>query len=92
MIDQDMVTITAALMKHRTQEVREQAALLMGSFATHSRASPHMISYTFKNLNEILEDKEQSVRNAAAVVFKKLSLTPSGRECIRDSNSAVNMI
>ena len=58
MIDQDMVTITAALMKHRNQEVREQAALLMGSFATHSRASPHMISYTFKNLNEILEDKE----------------------------------
>jgi hypothetical protein len=53
-----MVTITAALMKHRNQEVREQAALLMGSFATHSRASPHMISYTFKNLNEILEDKE----------------------------------
>jgi hypothetical protein len=30
MIDQDLIAITSALLKHRDPEVREQAALLIG--------------------------------------------------------------
>lgn len=69
MIDQDLIAITSALLKHRDPEVREQAALLIGQFAPMNRACSHLIEYTFKNLNEILEDSDQSVRNAAAMVF-----------------------
>jgi len=92
MIDSDLIAITSALMKHRNEEVREQAALLIGSFSTHKRACPHLLEYTFKNLNEILEDPDQNVRNAAARVFHKLSVTSSGCECIRDTDSANQMI
>ena len=38
MIDNDLIAITNALMRHRNNEVREQSALLIGSFATHNRA------------------------------------------------------
>lgn len=92
MIDSDLIAITSALMKHRNWEVREQAALLIGSFATHNRACPHLMEYTFANLKEILEDPDQNVRNAAAYVFQKLSVTASGCECIRDTESAAQMI
>lgn len=69
MIENDLIAITSALMRHRDKEVREQAALLIGSFATHDRSSQHLLEYSFKNLKDILEDPEQSVRNAAAWVF-----------------------
>lgn len=46
------------------------------------------MEYSFKNLNEILEDSDQSVRDAAAWVFKKLSINTMGLECIRDTQSA----
>jgi len=92
MIDCDLIAITSALMKHRDAEVREQAALLTGSFSAHQRAAPHLMEYSFKNLNEILEDTDQSVRDAAAWVFKKLSINASGCECIRDTGSANQMI
>ena len=69
MIDSDLIAITSALMKHRNEEVREQAALLISSFAVHNRAGPHLMEYSFKNLNELLEDPDQNVRNAAAWVF-----------------------
>lgn len=51
-----------------------------------------MMEYSFKNLNHILEDPDQAVRNAAALVFHKLTMTPSGCECIRDTKSATQMI
>jgi len=92
MIDSDLIAITSALMKHRHWEVREQAALLIGSFATHNRACSHLMEYTFANLQEILEDPNQNVMNAAAYVFHKLSVTASGCECIRDTESAYHMI
>ena len=85
MIENDLIAITSALMRHRDKEVREQAALLIGSFATHDRACGHLMEYSFKNLKDILEDPDQSVRNAAAWVFQKLSVTARGRECIRDT-------
>ena len=69
MIDSDLIAIVSALLKHRNEEVREQAALLIGSFAIHNRACSHLMEYSFKNLKEILEDPDQSVRNAAAYVF-----------------------
>jgi hypothetical protein len=50
------------------------------------------MEYTFKNLNDILEDPEQPVRDAASWVFQKLSMTTCGRECIRDTKSAERMI
>ena len=85
MIDYDLIAITSALMKHRDPEVREQAALLIGAFSMHNRAQPHLMEYSFKNLNEILEDTDQSVRDSAAWVFKKLSINTMGLECIRDT-------
>lgn len=92
MIDEDLIAIVSALLKHRNEEVREQAALLIGNFSTHFRSCPHMMEYSFKNLKEILEDNDQNVRNAAALVFKQLSITASGCECIRDTESADAMI
>jgi len=92
MIDSDIIAIVSALLKHRNEEVREQAALLIASFSVHSRSCPHMMEYSFKNLKEILEDPDQNVRNAAAHVFQKLSLTDAGCECIRDTESANQMI
>ena len=50
------------------------------------------MEYSFKNLKEILEDSDQNVRNASACVFQKLSLTDAGRQCIRDTESANQMI
>ena len=58
----------------------------------HARAAPQLMEYSFKYLNEILEDTDQAVRNAAAWVFKKLSINASGLECIRDTGSANQMI
>ena len=69
MIDSDIIAIVSALLKHRNEEVREQAALLIASFSVHNRSCPHMMEYSFKNLKEILEDQNQNVRNAAAYVF-----------------------
>mgnify|MGYP002631144649 FL=1 len=92
MIDTDLIAITSAMMKHRNEEVREQSALLIGSFATHGRACESLMLYSFKNLKELLEDADQKVRNATAWVFYKLSVTDAGRECIRDTQSADQMI
>ena len=92
MIDNDIIAITSALMKHKDHEVREQSALLVGSFAIHNRACPSLIEYSFKNLKDILEDDIQAVRNAAAWVFERLSITATGLECIRDTQSAEQMI
>jgi len=58
MIDSDIIAIVSALLKHKDPEVREQAALLIGSFAIHSRSCPHLMEYSFKNLKEILEDSD----------------------------------
>lgn len=78
-------------MKHRDPEVREQAALLISSFALHKRAAPQLVEY-FKAFVELLEDKELNVRTAAAHVFKKLSLNSYGCEAIRDAGAANQMI
>ena len=45
-----------------------------------------------RNLKEILEDPDQSVRNAAAYVFQKLSVTDTGLQCVRETDSAIQMI
>ena len=92
MIDHDLIAIVSALMKHRNEEVREQSALLIGQFSLHNRSCESMIEYSFTALKEILEDPDQKVRNAAALVFQKLSVTASGCECIRDTESANQMI
>ena len=69
MIDHDLIAIVSALMKHRNEEVREQSALLIGQFSLHNRSCESMIEYSFTALKEILEDPDQKVRNAAALVF-----------------------
>jgi hypothetical protein len=92
MIDFDIIAITSALLRHQDAEVREQAALLIGQFAVHNRACPHLMEYSFKNLKEILEDDVQSVRDATALVFQRLSVTAAGLECIRDTESAEQMV
>ena len=91
MVDNDIIAITSALMRHKDKQVREQAALLISQFALHNRASPHLMEYSFKNLKEILEDEDQLVRDAAALVFQNLSINAAGRECIRDTASAEAM-
>jgi hypothetical protein len=92
MIDNDIIAITSALMRHKDKQVREQSALLISQFALHNRAQPHLMEYSFKNLKEILEDEDQPVRDAAALVFQRLSINAAGRECIRDTASAESMI
>jgi len=92
MIDNDIIAITSALMRHKDSEVREQAALLISQFSLHTRSTPHMMEYSFKNLKEILEDYDPLVRNAAALVYNRLSINAAGRECIRDTNSGESMI
>lgn len=58
----------------------------------YARASDNLMEYSLKPLNEILEDTDQLVRDAAAWVFKKLTINAIGLECIRDTGSANQMI
>ena len=61
MIDAEILPITAELLKSEEAEVREQAALLIGSFAL-SAIGRQLFEEAFPNLKSLLEDKVLVVR------------------------------
>lgn len=77
MIDQDILAIASQLLRHDDPEVREQAALLEGSFAI-SGIGRQSYDFVFDNLRELLEDDYIHVREACAWAFHKLSVNDDG--------------
>ena len=79
MIEQEILSITSSLLKHEDAQVREQAALLQGSFAL-SGIGRRMFDFVFDNLKELLEDEDLKVREACAWAFMRLSVNEDGCE------------
>jgi HEAT repeat protein len=77
MIDNEILPITAELLKREQPEVREQAALLLGSFAL-SAIGRQLFDYAFPNLRELLEDESYAVREATSWAFKQLTQNDDG--------------
>lgn len=61
MIDHEVLEIASNLLRHEHWEVREQAALLIGNFATAKRAR-EIFHHAFPKLKELLEDSVLEVR------------------------------
>jgi HEAT repeat protein len=77
MIDAEILPITSELLKCEEAEVREQAALLLGSFAI-SAIGRQLFEYAFPNLKELLEDENLDVRVATSWAFKQLTVNDDG--------------
>ena len=78
MIDQEILhTVGQNLLKHDEPEVREQSALLCGSFAL-SGIGRQSFDYVFENLKDLLEDEDLRVREACAWAFHKVSVNEDG--------------
>ena len=77
MIHEDILQIAAELLKHDDPEVREQAALLQGSFALSMNGRQNF-DYAFENLKELLEDEDLRVREASAWALYRLSVNEDG--------------
>ena len=77
MIDQEILQIACDLLKHEDPEVREQAALLEGSFAL-SGIGRQVLDYGFENLKELLEDEDIRVREASAWALYRISVNEDG--------------
>ena len=78
MIDQGILQIAAELLKHDDAEVREQAALLEGSFALSGIGREMFLDYAFENLKELLEDEDIRVREASAWALYRVSVNEDG--------------
>lgn len=77
MIEQEILQITSSLLRHDDPEVREQSALLVGSFAL-SGIARQMFDDVFDNLKELLEDEDLRVREACSWAFYRLSVNDDG--------------
>lgn len=77
MIDADILQITSTLLKYEDSEVREQAALLLSSFAI-SQNGRALFEYAFQPLKELLEDEDLKVREAAAFTIMRVSVNDDG--------------
>ena len=77
MIDSDILQITSTLLKYEDSEVREQAALLLSSFAI-SKNGRELFEYAFQPLKELLEDEDLKVREAAAFTIHRVSVNDDG--------------
>ena len=77
MISQEILQIAAELLKHEDAEVREQAALLEGSFAL-SGIGRTQFEFAFDNLKELLEDEDLRVREAASWSLCRLTVNQDG--------------
>ena len=91
MIEAEILPITSELLKSEEYEVREQAALLIGSFAL-SAIGRQLFDYAFPNLRDLLEDEELEVRKAAAWAFKQLTVNDDGCQRIVESGCPEAMI
>jgi hypothetical protein len=90
MIDQGILEIVASLLKSQDAEVREQSALLLGSFAI-SAIARQLFDYAFGNMRDLLEDETLAVREACAWVYKRLSGNDDGCQRIVQSGSPEDM-
>ena len=77
MIEQEILQIAAELLKHEDGEVREQAALLQGSFAL-SGIGRQIFEYAYESLKELLEDEDIRVREASAWSLHRLTVNEDG--------------
>ena len=77
MIDQEILQIAADLLKHEDAEVREQAALLEGSFAL-SGIGRQIFDFAFENLKELLEDEDLRVREASSWALYRMTVNEDG--------------
>ena len=91
MIDNGIIDSTANLLLDENEQVREQAALLIGSFVTSAHART-MIEPALPPLQAQLSDSVQFVREAAAWAFHKLSVNRAGCDIIVNSGSAASII
>ena len=65
------------MLKHEDPEVREQAALLEGSFAL-SGIGRTQFEFAYENLKELLEDDDLRVREAASWALCRLTVNQDG--------------
>jgi HEAT repeat protein len=91
MIDNGIVESASSLLRDDDPEVRQQAALLIGSFVTSVRAREG-IQPAFEGLQQQLLDESLAVREACSWAFFKLSLNRHGTDMIVESESALAMI
>lgn len=91
MIDAEILPITSELLKSEESEVREQASLLLGSFAL-SAIGRQLFDYAFPNLKALLEDEVLAVRKAAAWAFKQLTVNDDGCQRMVESQCPEAMI
>ena len=84
--------IAADLLKHEDAEVREQAALLEGSFALSGIGREMFIDYVFDSLKELLEDEDLRVREAAAWALYRVSVNEDGCQRLVESGVPEFMI
>lgn len=77
MIDAEIMPITSELLKCPEWQVRQQAALLLGSFAL-SAIGRQLFEYAFPNLKDLLEDESLEVREATSWAFKQLTVNDDG--------------
>lgn len=91
MIHQEILPITAELLKCQDPEVREQAALLLGSFAL-SVIGRQFFEYAFPNLKELLEDEDLAVREATSWALRRLTVNDDGCQHVVEHGCPQNMI
>ena len=75
----------------KSWEVREQAALLLGSFVNVKRGRDNMLS-SFVGLHQLLNDETIPVREAAAWAILRLSFNRDGCELIVNSKTLKVMV
>lgn len=91
MIEHDLILISSNLMTHKEWEVREQAAELIGNFATAARARERF-DEAFPKLQTLLEDSVLEVKEAVTKAFMMLSSTDDGCTRIVQSKCTEAMI
>lgn len=91
MIDAEILTITSELLKSEESEVREQSALLLGSFAL-SAIGRQFFGFAFPNMKNLLEDEVLAVRTATAWAFKQLTVNDDGCQRMVDQQCPEAMI
>jgi hypothetical protein len=61
MLDEEILHLASNLLKYNDPEVREQAALLLSSFAV-SKNARELFELAFVHLKDLLEDEDLKVR------------------------------
>jgi uncharacterized membrane-anchored protein YjiN (DUF445 family) len=91
MIDEQVLQITSDLLRYEDPEVREQAALLLSSFAL-SKIGRELFEVAFGHLADLLEDEDLRVREAVAFTIMRVSVNEDGCEKMVQNNMPAAMI